>query len=98
MPVCLIKGRECPLDRRPSQSLLNGSIFEDVRRIIKIDEPVVRNRVIENNYHGDQQQREDQPHPLFGGERLGKLWDGAVLLSLRGNRQDLAPLALKARL
>src|SRR6266513_1986566 len=98
MPVGLIKGCKCPLGRRPSQSLLNGNIFEDVRRIIKIDEPVMGNRVIKNNYHSDQQQREDQPHSLSGGERLSDLRDSALLLSLRCNRQDLAPLTLKARL
>jgi hypothetical protein len=47
MPVRLLGGRECPVDRFPAESRMNVRIVGDVSGIVVVDEGMLVNGVIE---------------------------------------------------
>ena len=90
MPVSLLEGGKRPTDGVPGKSTLNVGIFRNVGRIVKEDEAVVGNRVIEGKGNRDEDQREDDSLFLPGGGSVAGLRGSGVPLSLRGNRRQAA--------
>src|SRR5579871_4553919 len=54
VPVRDIETGECPFDRLPCQPILNVRIFQDVRRVVEEDEPVVDDWIVEGQCRSEQ--------------------------------------------
>ena len=66
VPVSLVKSRERPLHGVPSEAALHLGIFQDIGRVIKVDEPVMSDGIVESKRGRDQQETVDDDALLVG--------------------------------
>ena len=59
MPVSVAKSRERPFHRVPSQAALNLGIFQNIGRVIEIDELVMNDGIVKSERGRHQQETED---------------------------------------
>ena len=71
MPVSFAKSRERPLHRVPGQAALNVKIFQDVGRVIKVDELVVDDGIVESESGRRQQETQDDNVHFAGCGHVG---------------------------
>ncbi len=72
MPVSVAKGGERPLHGIPCQAAMDLGIFQDIRRVIKVDELVMDDGTVESESGRDQQETEDDDSHFVGRGHVGK--------------------------
>src|SRR5450755_938447 len=72
MPVSVAKSGEGPLHGIPRQAALQMGILENIRRIIKVDELVVADGIVENEGRRHQEETADDEAHFAGGRHVGR--------------------------
>ena len=85
MPISRMKGREGPSHRVPCEPVLHVEIGDDVYRIVKQDELVLNDWVVESQGGGKQQQAQNGRTPAgkrasAGGSNLARVLDEPFFL------------------
>src|ERR1700736_1414726 len=103
MPVSFAKSRERPLRGVPRQAALNLEILQDIGRIIKDDEQVMDDGIVESKSSSHQQETQDDNVHFAGRRHVGSwraLWaEGSHVLNsfLKPSRPSLPKTILTRR-
>src|SRR6202023_1258581 len=85
MPVSFAKSRERPLRGVPRQAARNLEIFQDIRRIIKVDELVMDDGIVESKSSRHQQETQSDNVHFAGRGHVGswraRLAEGSLVLT-----------------
>ena len=69
MPIGLIVGGECPLDRIPAEPVLNVDVLGYVAVVVVIDKRMMNRRVVKND-GGDYKNKTENGGRVFPGDRV----------------------------